>query len=148
MWSPHPDSNPYSSVVTITSSHCPHLRGAHPCASRTQAFLAHPPTVLLPSRVPPCPECPPPTHTHTSASPIYGAPHTGVNLPGGPSYSVTATPPMTSREAIPPLTSFVANREHSQLTWPGYRVPNIHFGEARLFGMAVRVHVWHPLEPC
>ena len=81
---------------------------------------------------------------HTSASPIYGVPHTGVNLPGGPSYSVTATPPMTSREAIPPLTSFVANREHSQLTWPGYRVPNIH---SRLFGMAVRVHVWHPLEP-
>src|SRR4029434_2062181 len=53
---------------------------------------------------------------HTSASPIYGVCHTGVNLPGGPSYSVTATPPMTSREAIPSLTSFVGNREHSQLT--------------------------------
>src|SRR4029434_6013118 len=41
-----------SSVVTITSSHCPHLREAHPCASRTQAFLVHPPTVLFPSRAP------------------------------------------------------------------------------------------------
>ena len=33
-----------------TSSHCPHLREAHPCASRTQAFLTRPPTVLLPSQ--------------------------------------------------------------------------------------------------
>ena len=35
-----------------TSSYCPHLREAHPCALRTQAFLAHPPTVLHPSRAP------------------------------------------------------------------------------------------------
>ena len=88
-----------------TSSHCPHLREAHPCASRTQAFLAHPPTVLLPSRAP-----------HTSASPIYGVPQTGVNLPGDPSYSFTGMPPMTSRQAIPFLTPFVAKGEHSHPT--------------------------------
>src|SRR4029434_10349931 len=139
-----------------TSSHCPPLRFMHigiPRAStnRTSPIQSAPLSrVLEPTHCTSPLQCarvcrgPPPTHTHTSASPIYGAPHTGVNLPRGPSYSVTATPPMTPREAIPPLTSFVASREHSQLTWPGYRVPNIH---SRLFGMAVRVHVWHPLEP-
>src|SRR4029434_5782141 len=66
-----------------TSSHCPPLREVHSCASRTQVFLAHPPTVLLPSR----------------------APHTGVNLPGGPTHSITGTPLMTSQRAIPLLTA-------------------------------------------
>ena len=48
----HGSQSTYSSVVTITSSHCRHLREAHPCASRTQVFLAHPPTVLFPFRAP------------------------------------------------------------------------------------------------
>src|SRR4029434_3327301 len=62
-----------------TSSHCPPLREVHPCASCTYVFLAHPPTVLLPSRVP--------AHTHTSkcfthrgpltqGSTYLGVPHT------------------------------------------------------------------------
>src|SRR4029434_494582 len=54
---------------------------------------------------------------HTSASPIYGVPHIGVNLPGGPSHSFTGTLPMTSQRAIPLLTSFVAKRERGHPTW-------------------------------
>ena len=59
-----------------TLSQCPHLQEAHPCASRTQVFLAHPPTVLFPFRAP---------HTqvlHTSmgsltqGSTYLGVPHT------------------------------------------------------------------------
>ena len=48
------------------------------CSDGTQTFLAHPPTVLLLSQGNP----------HTSTSPIYGVPHTGVNVPGGPSYGL------------------------------------------------------------
>src|SRR4029434_1846369 len=71
---------------------------AHSHSSRSQQpCFSHPECPLVQS-------APPPTHTHT---------HTQVlHLSMGPSYSVTATPPMTPREAIPPLTSFVANREH------------------------------------
>src|SRR4029434_2567282 len=105
----------HSSVVTAlchTALHfgkCTLALHAHRHSSRIhQPYFSHPECPLVQSAPPPPP--------HRGASPIYGAPHTGVNLPGGPSYSVTATPSMTSREAIPPLTSFVANREHSQLT--------------------------------
>ena len=53
---------------------------------------------------------------HTSASPIYGVPHTGVNLPGCPSHSFTGMPPMTSQQAIPLQTPFVAKGECSHPT--------------------------------
>src|SRR4029434_4452482 len=89
---------PVSCDIVIISPHHLSLSFTHPHTST-------PPQTHTPTT--------PPTHTHTSVAPIYGAPHTGGNLPRGPSYSVTATPPMTPREAIPPLTSFVANREHS-----------------------------------
>src|SRR4029434_6230934 len=106
-----------------TSSHCPPLRFMHigiPSASTNRTS---------PIQSAPLSRVPPPTHTHTSASHIYGAPHTGANLPRGPSYSVTATPPMTPREAIPPLTSFVAKGERGHPTRTRtrvYRVPNMH----------------------
>src|SRR4029434_4447683 len=95
----------YSSVVTITSSHCPHLREAHLRASHTGIPCAST-------------NCTSPIHsaTHTSASPIYAVPHTGVNLPGGPSHSFMGTPPMTSRQAIPLLTPFVAKGERGHPT--------------------------------
>src|SRR4029434_668166 len=67
--------------------------------------------------------------THTSASPIHGVLHTGVNLPGGPSHSFTSTPPMTSQRAIPLLTPFVVKgkRGHPTRTRTRvYRVPNMH----------------------
>src|SRR4029434_3590770 len=48
----HGSQSTHSPVGTITSSDCPHLREAHHCILRTQAFLAHPPTILLPSRAP------------------------------------------------------------------------------------------------
>src|SRR4029434_5106855 len=59
---------------------------------------------------------------HTSASHIYGVPHTGVHLPGGPSHSFTGTPPMTSQRAIRLLTPFVAKRERGHHTRTRTRV--------------------------
>src|SRR4029434_5238488 len=115
-----------------TALHCTLALHAHRHSSRIhQPYFSHP-------------ECPPHTHTHKCFTHLWGPSHRGQPTCGSLIQCFTATPPMTSREAIPPLTSFVANREHSQLTWPGYRVPNIH---SRLFGMAVRVHVWHALAP-
>src|SRR4029434_8657480 len=61
----------YLSAVTITSSQCPHLREAHPCASRTQTSLTHTPIMLLPSRAP---------HTHVL--------HKCFTQPWGPSHGV------------------------------------------------------------
>ena len=74
----HGSQRAYSTVGTITSSHCPHLREAHPCASRTQTSLTHTPIMLLPSRAP---------HTHKCFTQPWGPSH-GVNIPGGPSHSV------------------------------------------------------------
>ena len=108
--------------MTITSSHCPHLREAHPCASRTQTFLTHKPIMLLPSREP---------HTHkcfTSASPNHGVLHTGSTFLGVPHTMFTGAPPMTSQQGIPLLTPFVAKGErgHSTRTRTQvYRVPNM-----------------------
>src|SRR4029434_1744323 len=82
----------------ITSSHCPHLREAHPCASRTQTSFTHTPIMLLPSRAP---------HTHkcfTSASPNHGVLHTGSTFLGVPHKMFTGAPPMTSQQGIPLLT--------------------------------------------
>ena len=53
----HGSQRAYSTVGTITSSHCPHLREAHPCASRTQTSLTHTPIMLLPSRAPQTHKC-------------------------------------------------------------------------------------------
>src|SRR4029434_6011554 len=89
-------------IVTLTSP-----SGSAPlCFTHTQVILAHPPTVLLPSR----------------------APHTGVNLPGCPSHSFTGMPLMTSQRAIPLLTPFVAKGERGHPTRTRtrvYRVPNM-----------------------
>ena len=74
----HGSQRAYSTVGTITSSHCPHLREAHPCASRTQTSLTHTPIMLLPSRAP---------HTHKCFTQPWGPSH-GVNIPGGPSHNV------------------------------------------------------------
>src|SRR4029434_944366 len=66
---------------------------------------------------------------HTSASHIYGVPHTGVHLPGGPSHSFTGPPPMTAQRSIPLLTPFVAKGERGHPTRTRtrvYRVPNMH----------------------
>src|SRR4029434_8555834 len=65
-----------SSVVKITRSHCPHFREAHPCASCTKAFLAHPPTVLLPSRAPQTQVLHPSMESTTQGSTYLGVPHT------------------------------------------------------------------------
>ena len=85
---------------------------------------------------------------HTSASHIYGVPHTGVHLPGGPSHSFTGKPPMTSQRAIPLLTPLVGKGEHGQPTRTRtrvYRMPNMrsdrHTQRARLNGMAAREHI-------
>src|SRR4029434_10571628 len=72
----HGSQSTYSSVVTITSSHCPHLREAQPCASRTQAFLAHPPTILLPFRAPRTQVLHPSMGSLTQGSTYLGVPHT------------------------------------------------------------------------
>src|SRR4029434_3189385 len=66
----------YSSVVTITSSHCPHLQEAHPFASRTQVFLVHPLTVSLPSRAPHTQVLHPSMGSVTQGSTYLGVPHT------------------------------------------------------------------------
>src|SRR4029434_6080401 len=66
----HGSQNTHSSVVTITSSHM------HLCASRTQAFLAHPPTVLLPSRAPHTQVLHPSMGSVTQGSTYLGVPHT------------------------------------------------------------------------
>src|SRR4029434_26414 len=65
----HGSQSTYSSVGTITSSHCPHLREAQPCASRTQASHAH-------AHASPIQSTP-----HTSASPNPGVLHTGSTFP-------------------------------------------------------------------
>src|SRR4029434_3010623 len=59
-----------------TLSHCPHLREAHPCASRTQSFLVHPPTVLFPSRAPHTQVVHPSIRSVTQGSTYLGVPHT------------------------------------------------------------------------
>ena len=104
---------------------------ALPFGKHTHALHTHT-GVLLPSQSAP----------HTLVlRPISGVPHTGVNPPGGHSHSFTGMPPMTSQQAIPLLTPFVAKGERSHPTWTRtrvYRVPNKQ--RARLEGMAVRAH--------
>src|SRR4029434_1811552 len=75
----------YSPAGTITSSHCPHLREAHPCASRTQISLTHTPIMLLPSRAPHTHKCfTQPWGPSHGASPNHGVLHTGSTFLGVP----------------------------------------------------------------
>ena len=78
------------------SSHCPHLREAHPCIPRAS-------TVLLPSRMP----------------------HTRVLHPRGLSQTSCDDCAVTTDESV---------------LWPPCH-------RAWLFGVAVRVRVWHPVDP-
>ena len=127
-----------TTLVMVTPSHCLPLREAQPCASHTQVSLTHPspsggapmrfthsgvshasPTILLPSRVP---------HTYWCFT-YHWVLHTGVNLTlGVPRMAHTVGgPPMTSRQAIPLLTPFVAKgrRSHpTRLRTQVSRVPN------------------------
>src|SRR4029434_10476605 len=74
----HGSQSTYSSVVTITLPSP--FANARVCFTHTH-FLGASTNCTSPIQRAP----------HTSASPIYGVRHTGVNLPGGPSHSFTGT---------------------------------------------------------
>src|SRR4029434_4336701 len=98
----HGSQSTYSSVGTITSSHCPHLREAHPCASHTQASLTHTPIIQsTPHKR--FTQLWGPSH---SPSPNHGVLHTGSTFLGVSHTVLMGAPPMTSQRVIPLLTPF------------------------------------------
>src|SRR4029434_7745581 len=104
----------YSSVVTITSSHCPHLQEAHPFASRTQTSLTQTPIMLLPSRAPHTQVLHPTMGSFTRCFTQPWGPSHGVNIPGGPSHNFhgCASDDLTAGHPTAATT-----------LWGGYRLP-------------------------
>src|SRR4029434_1225560 len=120
----HGSQRAYSTVGTITSSHCPHHREAHPCASRTQASTNH----ASPIQSTPHKRFTQPWGPSHGASPNHGVLHTGSTFLGVPHTMFMGEPPMTSQQGIPLLTPFVAKGEQghpTQTRTQVYRVPNM-----------------------
>src|SRR4029434_8295452 len=97
-----------SFVVTITSSHCPHLREAPPTLhAHKHSLRIHQPYFSHPER-----------HTHKCFTHLWGPLHRGQPTWGFFTRFYGHTSPMTSRQAIPLLTPFVAKGESSHPTRP------------------------------